>query len=103
MKILNEESVKRIEPIREKKFVTKFPQMITHVKVGDIIKEEEKKEMEPGTYQRRAVVYKVRKVYPFHVLTVDIKTGNKRCFNIGDLIMRGLEVQEPVLEALRRP
>ena len=68
---------------------------VHHVKKGDIIKAKESDDKN-ARYRK----YKVIKVYPYMVL---VEWGKeKRCFSFGDLLMMGLEHQEPAKEVLRK-
>lgn len=68
--------------------------VIKRVKPGMVIKVK----IEEGAPEIR---YKIKKVFPRCVIAVD-KQGNRRGFSYGDLIIRGMEVQEPKIEALRK-
>lgn len=77
-----------------------FPGKIKSVEPGDLIRERK-------SYQREtdgaveSCTYRVLEIYPCHVLTEDTVTGFLRCISYGDLIVMGLEKQEPRLEALK--
>lgn len=45
--------------------------------------------------------YRVREIYPYFALAENIRTGELRGVPYGELIILGLEKQEPRLEALR--
>lgn len=75
---------------------------ITHVKVGDIIKEKTRERDREWIYVERTLTYRVIAIYPYHVLAAEVETGILRSFCLGDLIMLGLERQSDELEALRR-
>ena len=45
--------------------------------------------------------YRVKKIYPHVVLCVEDRTGTRRCFCIGDLVVLGLMKQDPEIEAKR--
>lgn len=66
---------------------------IQHISVGDIIKNEETAYEGFGSRDKITMEYVVIDVYPYHVLTRDIKTGVKRSFSYGDLITLGIEHQ----------
>ena len=68
---------------------------VRHVKKGDIIKARDTSEK--GTRYKK---YKVIKVYPYMVLAEWGK--QRRCFSFGDLLMMGLEHQDPAKEMLRK-
>ncbi len=76
-------------------------QLITHVKVGDTIKETRKEKEKEWMFVEREKEYRVMEVYPYHVLTVENGTSVLRSFSYGDLIVMGLEYQAPELEARR--
>lgn len=65
---------------------------IQNVKIGDVLNynEEEKQESYvTGRVPKASKKYIVKKVYRYFVVAV---CGNeKRCFNIGDLVMMGIE------------
>ena len=75
--------------------------IICRVRPGDLIQAEEKICEEPWVHTRLIRNYEVKEIYPHHVLTEDTATGQRRCFCYGDLILMGLERQEPGLERLR--
>ena len=75
--------------------------LITHVQVGDIIKEAGMERDGNWIYALKEKTYRVTQIYPYHVLTIEQGTGVLRSFSYGDLIMRGLEYQEPEIEAKR--
>lgn len=66
---------------------------IQHISVGDIIKNEETAYEGFGSREKITREYVVIDVYPYHILTRDIKTGVKRSFSYGDLITLGIEHQ----------
>lgn len=66
---------------------------IQNIQVGYIIKSEETSYEGFGLKDKITRQYIVISVYPYHVLTRDIKTGIKRSFNYGDLITLGIECQ----------
>lgn len=66
---------------------------IQHISLGDIIKNEETSYEGFGAKDKVIREYVVIGVYPYQVLTRDIKTGVKRSFGYGDLITMGLEFQ----------
>ena len=68
---------------------------VSCVKVGDKFDVEDKDE-------QRTIHYEVTGVYPYCIVAQDIRTGIKRGFPYGTLVMMGLEKQRPELEALRR-
>ena len=71
------------------------------VKVGEIINEKET-EKDGWEFIEKIRKYRVMKVFPYIVLCVDCKTGIKRCFSLGDMIIRGMAEQAPELEALKK-
>lgn len=75
--------------------------IITHVKPGDIIREEREDHDKGWRLTTKTKTYRVCRVYPHHVSTVDTATGFMRSFCYGDLIVMGLEQQSPELEARR--
>ncbi len=75
--------------------------IICRVRPGDLIQAEEKICEEPWVHTRLIRNYEVKEIYPHHVLAEDTATGQRRCFCYGDLILMGLERQEPCLERLR--
>lgn len=75
--------------------------VICRVGIGDLIHAVEKICEEAWVHTERTRTYEVKKIYPHHVLTEDAETGQRRCFCYGDLILMGLEWQEPKLEQLR--
>lgn len=81
-------------------FIRPPQNVITSVKPGDII-QEEREDHDKGWRLTKAKTYRVCRVYPHHVSTVDTATGFMRSFCYGDLIVMGLEQQSPELEARR--
>ena len=75
---------------------------ISNIHIGTIIKTEHKSIEEPletrGRGRHQVVSetreYEVTAVYPYMVQARDRKTGFKRSFSLGELIMMGLERQE---------
>ena len=74
---------------------------IQHVRVGDIIKIKENDEDRIGRASKYHE-YEIVAIYPWAVLTVDNKTGFRRCFSFGDLMTMGLEHQNPEIEDMRK-
>lgn len=73
---------------------------VSCVKTGDVFEADDVFKSEDQQY--RTIYYEVVGVYPYCVVARDIKTGIKRGFPYGTLVMMGLEKQRPELEALRR-
>lgn len=99
---IKEEKKRRHVEIRPQSVTVKKTQMhIKQTKKGDIIKDIDQ-EKDGWNYIEKINKYRVIQVYPNHVLCRDEKTGEKRCFCFGDLIMKGMEKQEDKLEAMRK-
>ena len=65
---------------------------IKKVKVGDILQYKEVEKQEGyvnGRIPKTSKKYTVQKVYKYFVIA--ICENDKRCFNIGDLVMMGIE------------
>lgn len=65
-----------------------------HVQIGDIIETKVTERIGLREYVRGTRKYRVLRRYQHHVLCEDTKTGQKRSFCYGDLIVMGLETQE---------
>lgn len=76
---------------------------ISSVKLGDVIWEKRDERRKKDLFAvERIEGYRVIAINPYHVLTVGMASGLKRCFCYGDLIIMGLERQSPELEAMRK-
>lgn len=62
-----------------------------HIKVGDIIRVTRKEVVREHVFEDITNHYRVVQKFPRHVLCVDINTGIRRSFCIGDLVVMGYE------------
>lgn len=72
------------------------------MKVGQKIKIRERiTDRYRKTYSEMETSYKVKEIYPHIVLCEQERTGTRRCFCIGDLVVLGLVKQDQEIEAKR--
>lgn len=68
-------------------------QLIKNVKVGQRITMTRYEGDKDYDDLQKSRAYEVIRIYPYHVLGVDIRTGMRRSICYGDLVIKGLEMQ----------